>query len=105
METLNSTIEWFIGHCSNHRKLSTHTLKAYRHDLKLFLDFISKQPGQNGFTTTPSIDKVFVQNWMTGMANVKPRTIRRRLATVKSMFSTLERQGCITSDPLARFRS
>ncbi len=39
------------------------------------------------------------------MNNVKPRTIRRRLATVKSMFSSLERQGFITNDPLGRFRS
>lgn len=39
------------------------------------------------------------------MKDVKPRTVRRRLATVKSMFSCLERQGFISNDPIGRFRS
>ena len=82
METLNSAIEWFIGHCTNHRKLSSHTLKAYRHDLKIFSDFMSRESGQNGEVTIPIIDKKSVQNWMGNMRNVKPRTIRRRLAEI-----------------------
>lgn len=105
METLNSAIEWFIGHCSNHRKLSPHTLKAYRHDLKIFNDFFSMESKQNGFATISFINKASVQTWMANMNGAKPRTIRRRLATVKSMFSALERQGCIATDPLGRFRS
>ena len=105
METLNSIIEWFIGHCANHRKLSAHTLKAYRHDLKLFSDFMSKSAGESDSILISAVDKKSVQNWLASMNNVKPRTIRRRLATVKSMFSSLERQGCIAIDPLGRFRS
>lgn len=105
METLDSLIEWFIGHCANHRKLSGHTLKAYKHDLKLFSDFVSKQPEQNEATTIQTVDKKTVQSWIANMTGAKPRTIRRRLAAVKSMFSTVERQGYIATDPLARFRS
>ena len=105
METLESIIEWFIGHCSNHRKLSGHTLKAYKHDLKLFLDFMSKRVERNCPLTIQAVDKKLVQNWMAGMVGAKPRTIRRRLATVKSMFATVERQGYIANDPLTRFRS
>ena len=105
METLNSTINWFIGHCANHRKLSIHTLKAYRHDLKIFSNFMSKSTNTDEAAPTSSVNKQSVQNWLADMCNVKPRTIRRRLATVKSMFSALERQGGIADDPLARFRS
>jgi len=105
METLNSAIEWFIGHCANHRKLSAHTLKAYRHDLKIFSDFMLKSAKESDSIPIFTVDKNSVQSWLAGMSNVKPRTIRRRLATVKSMFSTLERQGCIANDPLGRFRS
>jgi integrase/recombinase XerD len=39
------------------------------------------------------------------MTAVKPRTIRRRLAAVKSMFSTLDRHECLDNNPLAGFRS
>jgi integrase/recombinase XerD len=105
METLNSAIKWFIGHCANHRKLSAHTLKAYRHDLKLFSDFMSKSVGERDSIPISTVDKHSVQNWLAGMNNMKPRTVRRRLATVKSMFASLERQGCVANDPLGRFRS
>jgi hypothetical protein len=33
MNTLSSAIEWFLGHCANHRKLSPHTLKAYGYSI------------------------------------------------------------------------
>jgi integrase/recombinase XerD len=105
METLNSAIEWFIGHCANHRKLSVHTLKAYRHDLRVFAGFMSKTAvGQNSAPISV-VDKSSVQNWLNNMREIKPRTVRRRLATIKSMFSSLERQGYIGNDPLGRFRS
>jgi integrase/recombinase XerD len=105
METLNLAIECFIGYCANHRKLSPHTLKAYQHDLKLFNSFVSNLTGNCVSVPISSIDKKAVQNWLTAMSGVKPRTMRRRLATVKSMFSCLERQGFIANDPLGRFRS
>jgi integrase/recombinase XerD len=39
------------------------------------------------------------------MKDAKPRTVRRRLATLKSMFACLERQGNALSNPIARLRS
>jgi len=105
METLNSATEWFLGHCANHRKLSMHTLKAYKHDLKLFSSFLSGLAPTLQSHGVPAISKTEVQTWIASMTTVKPRTIRRRLATVKAMFSSLERQGRIANDPLARFRS
>jgi integrase/recombinase XerD len=105
METLNSAIEWFIGYCENYRKLSIHTLKAYRHDLKIFNQFMDSNSVENAPTRFSSVEKASVRAWIASMKEVKPRTIRRRLATVKSMFSSLERQEYIASDPLGRFRS
>ena len=98
MKNLLSLTEWFIGHCTDHRKLSQHTLKAYRHDLALFRAFTGDVPESE-------IDRNTLQRWLAGMSTVRPRTIRRRLATVKSMFSALERHGKIASNPLASFRS
>lgn len=105
MNTLNSSIIWFLEHCANHRKLSAHTLKAYRHDLRLFTDYMAKRTATPESIPISIVDKKSVQQWIAGMAEVKPRSIRRRLATVKSMFSCLERQGYLDNDPLARFRS
>lgn len=101
MDTLNSAIESFLAHCTDHRKLSPHTLKAYRHDLKHFADFANSSAD----ITIASIDRNIIQRWLGSMGIVKPRTIRRRLATLKSMFSWLDRQGKLTNNSLAGFRS
>ncbi len=102
MDTLNSAIDWFLGHCTGHRKLSPHTLKAYRHDLTHFQTFAT---GLATDVAISSINRDVIQHWLASMNSVKPRTIRRRLATLKSMFSCLERQGKLTDNLLAGFRS
>lgn len=105
METLDSAIEWFVGHCTNHRKLSAHTLKAYKHDLADFRAFLSSSAHENVPISIVSVDRNTVQRWLANMNGVKPRTVRRRLATVKSMFSSLERHGNLGANPLWRLRS
>jgi integrase/recombinase XerD len=101
MNTLNSAIEWFLGHCKDHRKLSGHTLKAYQHDLSHFRAFVS---GASNDALLESIDQVSVQKWLASMRDVKPRTVRRRLATVKSMFGSMARSRNIMSSPIAGLR-
>ena len=102
MKTLNAAITWFLDHCANHRKLSPHTLKAYQDDLSRFRVFAS---GKNVEMPTTVGTRSLIQTWLGSMTAVKPRTIRRRLATVKSMYSSLDRHGHLDSNPLAGFRS
>jgi len=102
MDTFNSATGWFLGHCADHRKLSHHTLKAYQQDLSHFRTFAPDLPGDIPIS---SIDRNLVQRWLARMNVAKPRTVRRRLATLKSMFSSLERCGNLKNNPLAGFRS
>lgn len=101
MRTLDSVISWFISHCENHRKLSSHTLKAYRRDLSLFQKYASNLGAE---VTLDQIGRNFVQNWLKTMTSEKPRTVRRRLATIKSMFSSMERNGNHELNQLAGLR-
>jgi integrase/recombinase XerD len=102
MDTLDSAINCFLDHCTYHRKLSPHTLKAYRHDLALFRTFATCPPADVAIS---SVDRTVIQRWLANMNTVKPRTVRRRLASLKSMFSCLERQGMLANNSLAGFRS
>jgi len=102
MDTLNSVVNWFLEHCANYRKLSPHTLKAYRHDLSQFAAFV-RQRGED--VPADVVDRNLVQRWLGTMTIVKSRTIRRRLATLKSMFACLERHGRLADNPLAGMRS
>jgi len=102
MDTVNSAVEWFLDHCAGHRKLSHHTLKAYRQDLSHLRAFMKAPSGEPRIA---SVDRDFIRRWLSGMNSVKPTTVRRRLATLKSMFSGLERHGKLNTNPLAGFRS
>src|SRR5262245_17745329 len=74
MMTIDSAIEWFLSHCINHRKLSPHTLKAYRRDLSQFNVFAKAASGE---VLAVSVDRNLVQRWLAGMNLVKPTTVRR----------------------------
>lgn len=98
---LQTSIDWFLNHCSSYRKLSTHTVKAYRHDLEIFSDYANSE----GKEKLHELDRKLAQKWISEMTGVKPRTIRRRMATLKSMLATLERYEHISQNPLAGFRT
>jgi integrase/recombinase XerD len=102
MQMFKSATDWFFAHCTDHRKLSVHTLKAYRQDLANLAAFALTSQRDVAIST---IDRYFVQRWLGSMTEAKPRTVRRRLATLKSMFTALERHGGVSPNPLAGFRS
>src|SRR5205085_2696 len=102
MNNLDSAVDWFLDHFTHNRKLSHHTLKPSRRDLSHFRAFTA---ARSDGTPLSSIDRHAVRHWLGSMSSVKPRTVRRRLATVKSMFSGLERHGDLEINPLAGFRS
>jgi len=102
MIKLNSAIAWFLAHCADHRKLSPHSLKAYRHDLNHLTEFM---PEPKSEVATASVDRNLVQRWLGSMEGARPRTIRRRLATLKSMFSSVARHHSEFINPIAGLRS
>ena len=100
MQTLTEAINWFLQQCKHNRKLSPHTLKAYRHDLQEFEKFFKAR----GSEDICSVDRPALRIWLATMTTGKPRTIRRHLATVKSMFSAIE-MHMGKENPLVGFRS
>lgn len=102
MQTFVHAKEWFLAHCHDHRKLSPHTLKAYAQDLEILENYLCKLKSE---FPVCEFDRKLIQNWLATMTLAKPRTVRRRLATLKSMFSALERHGGLEQNPLAGFRS
>jgi integrase/recombinase XerD len=102
MHELNTGIEWFLAHCADHKKLSPHTLKAYEHDLKHFMEY---QTTQVGTVRIDAVNRDLVRSWLGSMSGAKPRTIRRRLAVVKSLFASFERYGKTSSNLLVGLRN
>jgi len=102
METLKAAIDWFIHHCAGTRKLSPHTIKAYKHDLENLCAFVN---GVTGQATLQIIERDVIRRWLACMTSLKARTVRRRLASVKSLAATLERHGYLAHNPIVSIRT
>ncbi|WP_031484860.1 tyrosine-type recombinase/integrase [Maridesulfovibrio frigidus] len=95
---LNYAIEMFLQHCQLERNLSELTLKAYEKDLDQFKSKI----------TTPNICvediyKEFLREYIKYLSSkYKPRSIKRKIATLKSFFTFLEREDIINTTPFRK---
>jgi integrase/recombinase XerD len=93
----------FIRHCQSIRKLSPHTIRAYELDLARFTQFL----GKHG--TVASCDKTVIHNYVRHLFDVralKEASVKRHLATLRSLFRWLEEDGQLAEDPFrgARIR-
>jgi site-specific recombinase XerD len=93
----------FIRHCQSIRKLSPHTTRAYELDLAGFTQFLGKRGAVS------SCDKTVIHNYVRHLFDVrtlKESSVKRHLATLRSMFRWLEEDGQVSEDPFrgARIR-
>ncbi|WP_139311619.1 tyrosine-type recombinase/integrase, partial [Desulfovibrio sp. DV] len=98
---LSSAIETFLLHCRLERGLSELTLTAYRLDLNQFLE---KQQGKAQIHIA-NIDKNVIREHLVWLDDkYKPRSIKRKLATLKSFFTFLEQEESIEYSPFRKLR-
>ncbi|MCV6608238.1 MAG: tyrosine-type recombinase/integrase [Campylobacterales bacterium] len=98
---IKESIKEFFFHCRYEKNLSEKTLKAYRLDLQQFLKF------QNIETLSiKDIDKVVLKNYVQFLfkTNLKEKTIKRKLATLKALFSFLEFEEYLVISPFRKLR-
>ncbi|HEV7763907.1 MAG TPA: tyrosine-type recombinase/integrase [Thermoanaerobaculia bacterium] len=93
----------FIRHCQSIRKLSPHTVRAYELDLARFSQFIGKR------ATVISCDRTVIHNYVRHLFDVrslKEASVKRHLATLRSLFHWLEDDDETIEDPFrgARIR-
>ena len=88
----------FIKFCKNQRRLSPDTARAYGLDLKGFAEFLSALDPP--VTSIQEVTKPILQeyvNYLNGDFAVK--TVRRRIASVRSFFNYLEGEEIISENP------
>jgi integrase/recombinase XerD len=101
MQTLRDSIEIFLNHCEFERNLSFHTVKAYRLDLAQFNRFAGQHCQLDNAT---QVDRSHIREYARRLHPYKPRTQRRKLAALKSLFGFLEREGLLESNPARNLR-
>jgi len=92
----------FLLHCRVEKNLSLHTLKAYQLDLNQFFNYLSVK-GQ--VLDMKKIDKQVLRDYLQQLQGAnKVKTIKRKIATLKALFTYLEFEDRIAVSPFRKMR-
>ncbi|MBM3162829.1 MAG: recombinase XerC [Chlorobi bacterium] len=98
-------IDRFLEFLNREKNVSSHTLTAYRHDLDQFLLFISTHLGVQDIRdfSPGSLAVVDIRLYMGDLLKkgLQPKSIARKLASLKSFYRYLQHTGVIKSSVLA----
>ncbi|MEZ4917477.1 MAG: site-specific integrase [Saprospiraceae bacterium] len=91
----------FLKYLALERRFSPHTIKAYSHDLSLFLGFVQEQ---YCLTSVTEVRHLHIRSWIVGLmeSGQSPRSINRRLSCLKSYFKFLKKRNQIEKDPMLK---
>jgi integrase/recombinase XerD len=96
----NSTKE-FINHCKYEKNLSEKTIKAYSIDIRQFMEFLIEK---NYSLEIENITKAEIREYLEVISCLKPKTIKRKIATMKAMFNFYEFEDKILVNPFRKMR-
>jgi integrase/recombinase XerC len=102
MNATTSVVEEFLAHLQVERRMSTHTLDAYRRDLASLSDWVGAQ-GFDLITLQPEQLRAFVA--AEHRRGLSPKSLQRRLSACRSFYRWLLRHGRIQASPAAAIRA
>jgi integrase/recombinase XerC len=93
----------FERYLRTERRLSVHTLAAYRHDLAALRDWCDR----NGSQEWAQLDHQHIRSFAahSHARGLQGRSIQRRLAAVRTFFSFLLREGALQRNPALEVRA
>lgn len=95
MNALNDQIREYLEYCAYRKRLDTKTLKAYRIDLNQYEDFCSGLSG--------CFSKNVVDGFITHLhRQYKPKTVKRKIASLKAFFHHMEYKEVIKENPFTK---
>ena len=96
MYNLQTYVENYLEYCQYQKRLDSKTLKAYRIDLRQFLSYVSTSDIRDISTTA-------LEGYIAKLnQEYKPKTVKRKLASIKSFFRHLEYKDIIDKNPFSK---
>lgn len=93
--TLSHSIDSYLTYCQYQRNLSHHTIKAYRIDLRQFLEFVGD--------TWP--ESSAIQNYVVHANQFfAPRSAKRKISSVRAFYREATNQGWTHTNPFDKIR-
>ncbi len=97
MKFTTQDVYQYLDVCKTQKKLSCHTLKAYRIDLRQFLEFSAARKGGFDRETIKSYVSVLNETY-------QPRTVKRKLASLRALSTWMEEEGFFLENPFQGLR-
>lgn len=93
---LKAKVQLYLDYCEYRKELDQKTLKAYRIDLRQYLDFVS--------CDEPSKEKI--EEYITDLhKRYKQKTVKRKIASVKAFYNYLEEEEFIDKNPFRKIKT
>jgi integrase/recombinase XerD len=98
MNNLQTLIENYLEYCSTQKRLDEKTLKAYRIDLRQFSEQTSSQD-------VTEITSEILEEYIAKLhSKYKPKTVKRKIASLKALFHYLEYKEIIDRNPFGKIQ-
>ena len=93
----------FLAHLNFERRLSSHTVSAYRHDLLTLTAFCDRR----GVKRWRALNNFQVRAFAAGehAGGIAPRSIQRRLSAARTFYEYLMREGAVKNNPALDVRA
>lgn len=97
---LSTTIEQFLDYLKKERGFSEHTISAYQSDLEQFSTYLQTQKSPPE-SLQESLTKLHLRGFLFGLSHsgMKPRSIARKLAALKSLCRFCLRKQLLSANP------
>ncbi|MDD5508323.1 MAG: tyrosine-type recombinase/integrase [Bacteroidales bacterium] len=91
----------FIDYIRYEKRYSHHTIIAYQTDLDQFYAFMEAQYGLNDIL---QVDHQVIRSWLVSLMDIRvsPRSINRKLSTLRSYYHFLMKEGILEENPLLK---
>jgi integrase/recombinase XerC len=96
--------ESFLKYLQYEKRCSPHTVKAYGIDLEQFYNFLLET---YEVSDIKEVNHSFIRSWIISMMeeSITPRSINRKITTLKTYYKFLLREGVITQNPMLKIQS
>lgn len=98
MDDLQTQLNNYLCFCETQKRLDPKTIKAYRIDLRQFTSFIQ-------FQSISEITPVTLEKYIASLHQAyKPKTAKRKIASLKAFFHYLEYKDIIEKNPFSKIQ-
>ncbi|MCL5035144.1 MAG: tyrosine-type recombinase/integrase [Bacteroidetes bacterium] len=99
MYSVEQAIKEFVNHCRFEKSLSPKTTKAYNTDLRQFVAFLNANSLSRRLTR---ISKDEIRSFLEYLSPLKPKSIKRKVATIRAFFNYLEFEDKVSLNPMRK---